>query len=44
MTINAHSPPLWRMGAYEVKPTGELQRHSISHAEELHPLVAGSVG
>ena len=38
ITINAYSPPLWRMGAYETKPTGELQRHSISYAEELRPL------
>jgi quercetin dioxygenase-like cupin family protein len=38
VTINAYSPPLWRMGAYEVKPTGELQRHSISYAEELRPI------
>jgi hypothetical protein len=42
ITINAYSPPLWRMGAYEVKSTGELQRHSISYAEELRPLAAGS--
>jgi len=26
------------MGAYETTPTGELQRHSISYAEELRPL------
>jgi hypothetical protein len=38
ITINAYSPPLWRMGAYETTPTGELQRHSISYAEELRPL------
>jgi hypothetical protein len=44
ITINAYSPPLWRMGAYEVKPTGELQRHSISYADELRPLAAGPVG
>jgi hypothetical protein len=30
------------MGAYEVKSTGELQRHAISYAEELRPLAAGS--
>ena len=43
--LNAYSPPLWRMGAYETTPTGELQRHSISYAEELRPLelVAASV-
>jgi predicted metal-dependent enzyme (double-stranded beta helix superfamily) len=38
ITLNAYSPPLWRMGAYVCKPTGELQRHSISYAEELRPL------
>lgn len=38
ITINAYSPPLWRMGAYETSPTGELRRHSISYAEELRPL------
>jgi predicted metal-dependent enzyme (double-stranded beta helix superfamily) len=41
ITINAYSPPLWRMGAYETTPTGELRRHSISYAEELRPLGAG---
>ena len=38
VTINAYSPPLWRMGAYETTPAGALQRHSISYAEELRPL------
>ncbi len=38
VTINAYSPPLWRMGSYEVKESGELQRHSISYAEELRPV------
>ena len=38
ITLNAYSPPLWRMGAYETTSTGELQRHSISYAEELRPL------
>ena len=38
ITLNAYSPPLWRMGAYEFLPSGELQRHSISYAEELRPL------
>lgn len=41
VTINAYSPPLWRMGAYETMPSGELQRHSISYAEELRPLGDG---
>jgi hypothetical protein len=38
ITLNAYSPPLWRMGAYECLASGELQRHSISYAEELRPL------
>jgi hypothetical protein len=40
VTIHAYSPPLWRMGAYEVLPGGELRRHSLSYAEELRPLEA----
>jgi hypothetical protein len=38
VTIHAYSPPLWRMGAYEVADGGELRRHSMSYAEELRPL------
>jgi predicted metal-dependent enzyme (double-stranded beta helix superfamily) len=38
VTIHAYSPPLWRMGAYEVLAGGELRRHSLSSAEELRPL------
>ena len=26
------------MTTYETTPTGELQRHSISYAEELRPI------
>jgi predicted metal-dependent enzyme (double-stranded beta helix superfamily) len=37
VTIHAYSPPLWRMGAYEVAESGELRRHSVSYAEELRP-------
>ena len=40
VTLHAYSPPLWRMGAYEVLPDGALQRHSLSYAEELRPLAA----
>ena len=40
VTIHAYSPPLWRMGAYEVRPGGELARHSMSYAEELRPVQA----
>jgi len=38
VTIHAYSPPLWRMGAYEVTGEGQLLRHSVSYAEELRPL------
>ncbi|HEY3186675.1 MAG TPA: hypothetical protein VGJ70_04325, partial [Solirubrobacteraceae bacterium] len=38
ISLHAYSPPLWRMGAYEVDPSGALRRHSISYAEELRPL------
>src|SRR3954447_9287902 len=38
VTIHAYSPPLWRMGSYEILPGGELRRHALSYAEELRPL------
>jgi len=38
VTLHAYSPPLWRMGAYDVAPGGTLRRHSMSYAEELRPL------
>ena len=38
VTLHAYSPPLWRMGAYEVNEGGLLARHSVSYAEELRPL------
>ena len=44
VTIHAYSPPLSRMGAYEIKGSGELQRHSISYAEELRPVQAEPAG
>jgi predicted metal-dependent enzyme (double-stranded beta helix superfamily) len=40
VTVHAYSPPLSRMGAYEVLATGELQRWSLSYAEELRPIGA----
>ncbi len=38
VTIHAYSPPLVRMGAYVVEPSGELRRHAVSYEEELRPL------
>jgi quercetin dioxygenase-like cupin family protein len=35
VTIHAYSPPLTRTGAYSVAPGGELERKSLSYAEEL---------
>jgi predicted metal-dependent enzyme (double-stranded beta helix superfamily) len=40
VTLHAYSPPLWRMGAYEIGRGGELARHSVSYAEELRPRSA----
>ena len=40
VTIHAYSPPLWRMGTYDVGPEGRLLRHSVSYAEELRPIGA----
>jgi hypothetical protein len=37
VTLHAYSPPLRRMGAYQVRDDGVLARHSVSYAEELHP-------
>lgn len=38
VTVHAYSPPLTRMGAYVVEPSGALTRHSMSHEQELRPL------
>jgi hypothetical protein len=38
VSIHAYSPPLSRMGAYEVDSDGALRRRSISSAEELRPV------
>ncbi len=40
VTLHVYSPPLWRMGAYEVLPGGELTRQSMSYVEELRPLAS----
>jgi hypothetical protein len=38
VTLHVYSPPLRRMGAYEVGDDGVLARHSVSSSEELRPL------
>jgi Cysteine dioxygenase type I len=40
VTIHAYSPPLQRMGAYVVEPSGALRREVIDESEELRPLAA----
>ena len=42
VSVHAYSPPLWRMGAYEVDADGTLRRRSISSAEELRPVEAAA--
>ena len=40
VTIHAYSPPLARMGSYEVSPSGRLRRHAMPSSEELRPVAA----
>lgn len=35
ITIHAYSPPLARMGAYQIGPHGELERRALSYEQEL---------
>ena len=37
VTLHVYSPPLQRMGAYEIGADGVLERHSMSSGEELRP-------
>jgi quercetin dioxygenase-like cupin family protein len=37
VSLHVYSPPLMRMGAYVVGSDGVLERHSVSHTEELRP-------
>jgi predicted metal-dependent enzyme (double-stranded beta helix superfamily) len=38
VTVHAYSPPLVRMGAYAIEPSGQLRRHTISYEQELRLL------
>jgi predicted metal-dependent enzyme (double-stranded beta helix superfamily) len=40
VTLHVYSPPLARMGAYVVEPSGALQRHPVGEDVELRPLAA----
>ena len=39
-TLHAYSPPLRRMGAYEIHEAGRVRRHTQSADEELRPVAA----
>jgi len=34
-SIHAYSPPLWRMGYYEIDEAGDLRRTSITYADDV---------
>ena len=34
-SLHLYSPPLWRMGYYDVGEDGRISRRSASYAEEL---------
>jgi predicted metal-dependent enzyme (double-stranded beta helix superfamily) len=42
VSIHAYSPPLSRMGAYDIDSDGALRRRSISSAEELRPAATAA--
>jgi predicted metal-dependent enzyme (double-stranded beta helix superfamily) len=42
ITIHAYSPPLQRMGQYEIDGAGRVKRHSVPPDEELRPLATAA--
>jgi hypothetical protein len=38
VSIHAYSPPLWRLGQYDIAADGLMRRISVSYADELRPL------
>jgi len=38
ISVHAYSPPLWRLGQYDLSADGILRRTSISYADELRPV------
>ncbi|MEU9113184.1 cysteine dioxygenase family protein [Streptomyces sp. NPDC048483] len=46
VSVHAYSPPLWRLGQYDITEDGLMRRVSVSYADELRPMDepgAGSV-
>jgi len=38
VSLHAYSPPLWRLGQYDIAEDGLMRRMSVSYADELRPL------
>ena len=38
ITIHAYSPPLDRIGSYEIEASGQLRRHAVACEQELRQL------
>ncbi|MFG2310544.1 cysteine dioxygenase [Streptomyces sp. NPDC048566] len=38
VSLHAYSPPLWRLGQYDITGDGLMRRVSVSYADELRPL------
>ncbi|MFF4290436.1 cysteine dioxygenase [Streptomyces sp. NPDC001633] len=38
VSVHAYSPPLWRLGQYDITEDGLMRRVSVSYAEELRPM------
>ncbi|PBC82820.1 Cysteine dioxygenase type I [Streptomyces sp. 2224.1] len=37
VSVHAYSPPLWRLGQYDITEDGLMRRISVSYADELRP-------
>ncbi|MFI7099684.1 cysteine dioxygenase [Streptomyces sp. NPDC050161] len=38
VSVHAYSPPLWRLGQYDITDDGLMRRRSVSYADELRPV------
>jgi predicted metal-dependent enzyme (double-stranded beta helix superfamily) len=41
-TVHAYSPPLRRLGAYLIQPSGTIERHPLAKGQELRPLTSAA--
>ncbi|MCB5907548.1 cysteine dioxygenase [Streptomyces pinistramenti] len=42
VSVHAYSPPLWRLGQYDITEDGLMRRRSVSYADELRPVESPS--